>query len=136
MAFGPKSKSAVNTCGFFLSRMRKGFKRRSPTSRQRHWIARSEPVDDIEQGKDRAEEPAKAYLKRVAGLDLPTLQWKEPLCFASDQLNMPIKEGRDKIAKKSVAGNCILCSFTDNSLIAPCSDWPQERSFTRQITPW
>jgi hypothetical protein len=41
------------------------------------WIAPSEPVDDIEQGKDRAEEFAKAYLKRVAGLDLPPLQWKE-----------------------------------------------------------
>ena len=41
------------------------------------WIAPSEPVDDIEQGKDRAEELAKAYLKRVAGLELPPLQWKE-----------------------------------------------------------
>ena len=43
----------------------------------RTWIAPSEPVDDIEQGKDRAEELAKAHLKRVAGLDLPPLQWKE-----------------------------------------------------------
>jgi hypothetical protein len=41
------------------------------------WIAPSEPVDDIEQGKDRAEELAKVYLKRVANLDLPPLQWKE-----------------------------------------------------------
>ena len=41
------------------------------------WIAPSEPVDDVEQGKDRAEELAKAYLKRVAILDLPPLQWKE-----------------------------------------------------------
>lgn len=41
------------------------------------WIAPSEPVDDIEQGKHRAEESAKAYLKRVANLDLPLLQWKE-----------------------------------------------------------
>jgi hypothetical protein len=41
------------------------------------WIAPSEPVDDIEQGKDRAEGLAQAYLKRVASLDLPPLQWKE-----------------------------------------------------------
>jgi hypothetical protein len=41
------------------------------------WIAPSEPVDDIEQGKNRAEMLAKAYLKRVASLDLPPLQWRE-----------------------------------------------------------
>jgi hypothetical protein len=41
------------------------------------WIAPSETVEDIEQGKDRAEELAKAYLKRVASLDLPPLQWKK-----------------------------------------------------------
>ena len=37
-AFGPKSKSPVNTCAFFPSRMRKGFKRRSTTSRQRRGL--------------------------------------------------------------------------------------------------
>jgi hypothetical protein len=41
------------------------------------WIAPSEPVENIEQGKDRAAELAQAYLKRAAGLDLPLLQWKE-----------------------------------------------------------
>jgi hypothetical protein len=41
------------------------------------WIAPSEPVDDIEQGKYRTEQLAKAYLKRVASLDLPPLLWKE-----------------------------------------------------------
>jgi hypothetical protein len=41
------------------------------------WIAPSETVEDIEQGKDRAEKLAKAYLKRVTNLDLPPLQWKE-----------------------------------------------------------
>jgi len=40
------------------------------------WIAPSEPVDNIEQGKDRAAELAQAYLKRVANLDLPPLKWK------------------------------------------------------------
>ncbi|HEV7966477.1 MAG TPA: hypothetical protein VGP19_02840 [Candidatus Acidoferrales bacterium] len=41
------------------------------------WIAPSEAVDDVQQGKDRTEELARAYLHRVAGLDLPPLQWKE-----------------------------------------------------------
>jgi hypothetical protein len=41
------------------------------------WIAPSEPVDDIEDGKDRAAEYARAYLKRTANLELPSLQWKE-----------------------------------------------------------
>ena len=41
------------------------------------WIAPSEAVDDIEQGKDRAEALAREYLKRVVGLDLPSVQWKE-----------------------------------------------------------
>jgi hypothetical protein len=41
------------------------------------WIAPSEAVEDIDQGKDRAEELAKAYLKRVADLDLPALSWKK-----------------------------------------------------------
>ena len=43
----------------------------------RTWIAPSEPVDDIEEGKDRAANYAKAYLQRVAGEELPSLQWKE-----------------------------------------------------------
>jgi hypothetical protein len=41
------------------------------------WIAPSEPVDDIEDGKDRAAEHARNYLKRAANLELPSLQWKE-----------------------------------------------------------
>jgi hypothetical protein len=41
------------------------------------WIAPSEPVEDIQQGKDRTEELARAYLKQAANLDLPPLQWKE-----------------------------------------------------------
>lgn len=40
------------------------------------WIAPSEAVDTIEDGKDRAAAYAKAYLQR-AGTDLPPLQWKE-----------------------------------------------------------
>jgi len=40
------------------------------------WLAPSETVDDIEQGKDRAAEHARAYLKRAANLELPALNWK------------------------------------------------------------
>jgi uncharacterized Fe-S cluster protein YjdI len=41
------------------------------------WISPSEAVDDIEQGKDRAEALAREYLKRVAGVEMPPVQWKE-----------------------------------------------------------
>jgi hypothetical protein len=41
------------------------------------WIAPSEPVDDIDEGKDRAAEYARAYLKHVANADLPPLEWKK-----------------------------------------------------------
>jgi hypothetical protein len=43
----------------------------------RNWIAPSEPVDDIEQGKDRAAEHARGYLRKTANLELPSLQWKK-----------------------------------------------------------
>jgi hypothetical protein len=43
----------------------------------KNWVAPSEPVDDIEQGKDRAEEHAKAYLRKAGYLELPSLDWKE-----------------------------------------------------------
>ena len=41
------------------------------------WLAPSEPVEDIEQGKERAAERARAYLKRAAHSELPPLRWKE-----------------------------------------------------------
>ena len=41
------------------------------------WIAPSEAVHDIEEGKDRAAAYAKAYLQRAAGVELPPLLWKE-----------------------------------------------------------
>jgi len=40
------------------------------------WIAPSEPVDNIEEGKEKAAEYAKAYLKG-ANLELPPLVWKQ-----------------------------------------------------------
>jgi hypothetical protein len=41
------------------------------------WIAPSEFVDDIEQGKDKAAEHARVYLKKAANLELPSLTWKQ-----------------------------------------------------------
>ncbi len=41
------------------------------------WLAPSEPVEDIEQGKERAAQHARAYLKRAAHSELPPLTWKE-----------------------------------------------------------
>ncbi len=43
----------------------------------KQWIAPSEPVDDIEQGKERAEQCAKLYLQRAANVELPPLTWKK-----------------------------------------------------------
>ena len=42
----------------------------------KNWIAPSECVDDIESGKDRAVEYARAYLRKAGNLELPSLQWK------------------------------------------------------------
>jgi hypothetical protein len=41
------------------------------------WIAPSEPVDDIGEGKDRAQRYASIYLQRVSGSELPPLNWKK-----------------------------------------------------------
>jgi hypothetical protein len=43
----------------------------------KNWIAPSEPVDDIEEGKDRAATYARAYLHDVGHLELPPLEWKK-----------------------------------------------------------
>ncbi len=43
----------------------------------KNWIAPSESVDDIEQGKDRAAEHARLYLRNAANLELPPLKWKK-----------------------------------------------------------
>lgn len=40
------------------------------------WLAPSEPVEDIEQGKERAAELARAYLRRAINSELPPLTWK------------------------------------------------------------
>jgi hypothetical protein len=38
------------------------------------WIAPSEEVEDIEEGKERTSEPARAYLKDVANSELPPFE--------------------------------------------------------------
>ena len=45
--------------------------------RPKCWIAPSEAVEDIEQGKEKAEEHARAYLRKVAVSDLSLPTWKE-----------------------------------------------------------
>lgn len=40
------------------------------------WVAPSEPVDNIEQGKERAGAHARAHLKKL-NLELPRLEWKK-----------------------------------------------------------
>src|ERR1043166_3165279 len=40
------------------------------------WNAPSEPVNDLEQGKERAAAHAQNYLKRVGNLELPAWRWK------------------------------------------------------------
>jgi hypothetical protein len=41
------------------------------------WIAPSEPVENIDQGKEKAAAYAAAYLKHVSNLELPSLNWKD-----------------------------------------------------------
>jgi hypothetical protein len=41
------------------------------------WIAPSEPVDDIEEGKERAAAYAEAHLKQSGNVELPSLVWKK-----------------------------------------------------------
>jgi hypothetical protein len=41
------------------------------------WIAPSETVDDIEDGKDKATEYARAYLRKTIGGEVPPLVWKK-----------------------------------------------------------
>jgi uncharacterized Fe-S cluster protein YjdI len=43
----------------------------------KNWIAPSESVEDIEQGKDRAAAHAREYLSTVGHLELPRLEWKK-----------------------------------------------------------
>ena len=43
----------------------------------KNWIVPTEPVDDIEYGKERAAEYAAAYLKEKLNAEMPALEWKK-----------------------------------------------------------
>jgi hypothetical protein len=43
----------------------------------KNWIAPSEFVNDIQQGKNRAAALAEAHLKHAASVELPLLEWKQ-----------------------------------------------------------
>jgi hypothetical protein len=45
--------------------------------KNKNWIAPSESVADIEEGKEKAAAYAKTHLKHAANLDLPPLVWKK-----------------------------------------------------------
>ena len=53
----------------------------------KNWIAPSEPVDDIEQGKDRAAEHARVYLRKAATFRTTVITMEEiPLGVVSAAL--------------------------------------------------
>jgi hypothetical protein len=67
---------AKNTCG---SSPRRVLRARRPSVynvNTKSWIAPSEAVEDIEQGKDKTTEYARIYLRHVADSELPPLEWK------------------------------------------------------------
>lgn len=43
----------------------------------KNWVAPSESVENIEQGKEKAAAYAEAHLQRAANLTLPSLIWKK-----------------------------------------------------------
>jgi hypothetical protein len=43
----------------------------------KNWIAPSEDVGDIEEGREKAAAYAEAYLKRVVNVELPSLLWRK-----------------------------------------------------------
>lgn len=42
----------------------------------KNWIAPSETVSDIEEGKEKTAAYARAYLMKAANVELPKLEWK------------------------------------------------------------
>ena len=60
------------------------------------WIAPSEAVDDLEQGKEKAARYAAAYLKRVANAELPVINWRESRArLAGAAEDQPGEKGRE-----------------------------------------
>ena len=74
-AFVQTSKLVPNTCGSFRSTQ--GVQVSVYNVNAKNWIAPSESVETIEQGKLKAATYAEAYLKEAGDLELPVLKWKE-----------------------------------------------------------
>jgi hypothetical protein len=74
--FWAKSRWAASTYVYSLSATRWVCRRQFTTSIP-SWIAPSETVDDIEQGKEKAAAYAEAHLKGIGNLELPSLVWKK-----------------------------------------------------------
>ena len=74
---GLKLKWVANTLRLFSEESALGVQATVYNMNARNWIAPSETVKDIEQGKDRAAEHARAYLWKAANLELPSLTAKK-----------------------------------------------------------
>ena len=61
----------------FSEHSAQGFQASVYNVNSKSWIAPSEAVEDIAQGRDKAEEYARAYLWKTANSELPELTWKQ-----------------------------------------------------------
>ena len=85
----------------------------------KNWIAPSESVDDIEQGKERAEAYAKAYLKKV-NLELPPIRVEEvPICvIAETAVSRLIRYNFGTTEKWEIAGFFVCKRHQRSHLVA------------------
>jgi hypothetical protein len=72
-----RSQSGGEHLRLFSERSAQGVQASVYNVNAKNWIAPSETVDDIEQGKDRAAAHARAYLCNAGHLELPPLEWKK-----------------------------------------------------------
>jgi hypothetical protein len=75
--FGPKSKWVDENLRLFSERNALGVQASVYNVKAKNWIAPSELVEDIEQGKDRAAPHPRTYLRHAGNLELPPLEWKK-----------------------------------------------------------
>ena len=76
-AFVQKSEPAEKHLRLFAEQNALGVQVSVYNVNAKKWIAPSESVETIEQGKLKAATYAETYLRQVANLELPPLQWKE-----------------------------------------------------------
>jgi len=75
MVFGPKIKVGEEHLRLFSEHNAQGVQASVYNVIAKNWIAPSEPVDDIEQGKDRAD--ARAYSHKAGHSEIPLFEWKK-----------------------------------------------------------